>query len=150
MNGTSKFALRICTTTTLALLPFLINLLVNVMVGTVTFFSVFHVNDLMYFVITICGVTSLDLLIDTRERAAPVTPMASEILSMSALAILLIFAALLLGLSSHYIADPPASGPYERQMQRLIAGSLVVAILALVFTLMVEVRLCFHRLPPQK
>ena len=139
---------RICATTVLALLPFLVNLFVNIMVGTVTFFSVFHVNDLVYFAITVCGVTSLDLLIETGRRNDPVAPSPSEILSMFALAVLLIFAALLLGLSSHYIAEPPASGPYEGQMRRLIAGSLIVGLLALGLTIIVEIRLCFPRHTP--
>jgi hypothetical protein len=138
--NTREFTVRICTIF-LGLMPFLINLLVNFMAGTVTYYSVFHVNDLMYFVITVCVTTLLNGFVD---RGSAVF----RILTTIALVVMLILAALFLGISSHYIAEPIASGPYEPQMRRLIAGSLIVSGFALLFTLLVEFRLCFYRKPP--
>jgi len=148
MNGTTKLALRIFTTYTFGLLPFLANLLVNVMVGTVTYYSVFHVSDLMYFTLTICGATLFDLFVESREHRSAAVPAAFDLVSMYAFLILTIIAALLLGLSSHYIAEPPASGPYEAQMQRLVAGGIIVAAFALVFSIALETRLCLRGQPP--
>ena len=52
-----------------------INPLVNVFAATLTFYLVFRVNDLMYFVITACGTTLLDVLASavTQKRPMMVT-----------------------------------------------------------------------------
>jgi hypothetical protein len=147
MSRVTQFTLRICTTHTLGLLPFLVNLLVNVMVGTLTYYSVLHVSDLMYFSLTICGVTLFDLFVDGRDRCSFTRPTVFDLISIYAILVLLIVATLFLGLSLYYVAEPPASGPYEPQMHRLVTGSLFVAAFALVFSLFVEVRLCFPKHP---
>lgn len=137
MIDDKTLALRFFTTYTFGLLPFLANLLVNVIVGTITYYSVFHVADLMYFTLTICGATLFDLFVDSRDHRSTFA-----LVSIYAFLMLAIIAALLLGLSSHYIAEPPASGPYEAQMHRLVAFGLVVTAFAFVFGLTVETRLC--------
>jgi len=126
---------------TLGLLPLLVNLLINIMAGTLTFDYLFHVSDLMYFVITACGTTLLDVWINRETAAIPSVAIRTGLAVMLLVAMLLV-AALFLGMSSHNIADPPAHGPYDPLVIRLKAGSLIVAGLALLFTLVIEIGLC--------
>jgi hypothetical protein len=139
MDLRNKYVLRILTVYILGLMPFLVNLLINLIAGTTTYDYLFHVGDLMYFVITVCGTALMDVMMD-REENAPITIRSG--LGVMFLVTMLLVAALFLGMSSHNIADPPAHGPYDALMHRLRAGSLIVAGLALLFTVLIEIGLC--------
>jgi hypothetical protein len=137
LTDSNTLALRFFTTYTFGLLPFLANLLVNVIAATITYYSVFHIADLMYFTLTICGATVFDLVVDVRHPRPKFV-----LVYIWAFIMLAIIAALLLGLSSHYVAEPPASGPYEAQMHRLVTLGLALAASAFVFGLAAEAGLC--------
>jgi len=102
------------------------------------YYSVFRVNDLMYFIILVCGTTLLDVSVDKREDVF-------RVLSSTALLLMLAVAALFLGISSQNVAEPPATEPYLPQMKRLTTSSLVLSGTSLVLSVLIEIRLCFKR-----
>jgi len=108
--------------------------------GTVTYYSVFHVGDLMFFTLTICWVTMSHLFEERRKHS-----FALWFITLFAFLVLAFIAVLFLGLSSHFIVEPPASGQYATQVHRFVAGGLILSLFALVFGLAVETRLCFRR-----
>ena len=121
------------------LLPFVVNFLTNVILDTVSYYSVFHVGDLMYFTLTICWVTMSDLLVEREQHR-----FALWFISLVVFLVLAFIAVLFLGLSSNFIVEPPATGAYATQVHRFIGGGLILASFALVYGLAVETWINCH------
>jgi len=115
-----RFLSWACPHIILGLTPFLVNFFVTYVEGAATYYSVFKVDVLMFFVILLCGTTLTDKTVQRLDSSF-------DILIRAVLVLLLVTAALFLGIYSFYLARPPASGPYLLQLQRLVNCSVILS-----------------------
>lgn len=121
-------------------LPLLVNFLINLVADNISYYSVLRVNDLMFFVITLSATSMLDLLSSRHNQGIAVS-----ILSLMFLLVLILVAALFLGISAFFSVIPPTSSLFAPVQSRLIGSSLVLCVLALAITLSLEIYSCFFQ-----
>jgi hypothetical protein len=122
------------TAVVLGAMPWLVNLFVQWISANMTFESVCRVPELMYFVITLNATCILDLL--GRKRTSNAT-----LLWLMASLLLIIAAALFLGVVAYQGLNPSTSGPFKPIMDRLIKASLTLSLAALVITVIMQLQL---------
>lgn len=119
------------------LVPFIVNLLSNIILGTASYYSVFIVAELMYFTLNICWVTMQSLYVESQQLR-----FVARFLTLFVFLFIALVAVVLLMLSPHFIVEPPASGLYRAQVHRFIGSGISLASFALVFGLAIETWLC--------
>ena len=128
-----KFTLWLLTSPVLGALPWLVNFLIYLIADQITYYTVFRIDDLMFFVIIISATTMVDVLITAQHAEG-----FSGILFSILLLIQVLIAALFLGISSLNIARPPATGLFDPVQYRLITSGLVLCGISLVTTLSIH------------
>jgi hypothetical protein len=120
------------TAVVLGLLPWLINLVVQWLSQNATYVAIFRVQDLMYFAITLNATCLLDLV----AKRSPVWSM--HIVWFVPSMLLVILAALLLGIVSYFGSNPPTPGLFAAFQDRLIKLSLILCTFTLLWTLSMQ------------
>ena len=136
-DNMQKFMIWLITSIVLGALPWFVNFIIILITEQMNYYSVFRVNDLMFFVIVISATTMLDLLITRDEKNT------TRILFSIILLIQVLIAALFLGLFSLNIAQPPATGLYNPIQYRLITGSLILCSFSFITTFSLQINICF-------
>ncbi|MBD3342745.1 MAG: hypothetical protein GF353_26850 [Candidatus Lokiarchaeota archaeon] len=137
-NKMQKFTVWLVTSIVLGALPWFVNFLIYTIADQANYFSIFRINDLMFFVIVISATTLLDMLL-MKETTQNSTNILFSILLIIQVAI----AALFIGISSLNIAIPPTSGPFVTIQNRLITGSLVLCSFSFITTITLQIYICF-------
>lgn len=133
-----KFIIWIVSSIVLGSLPWFVNFLVQMIADKISYFSIFRVNDLMFFVIILSARTMLDLIVLKENKFNSI-----KILVWIFLLFIILIASLFLGISSFYIAMPPASGPFAPIQSRLISWGLILCLFAFITTTVFEIYNCF-------
>lgn len=111
----------------LGLLPWLINLfVVFVFSGNMSFFNIFRISDLNFFVIVLCAFTLLDISNRTRYN------------NYIILGLFLIFSSFSLGICLFLQNFPITNELYLPILIRLTWISLIISILALIYTFIIQ------------
>jgi cytochrome bd-type quinol oxidase subunit 2 len=137
-----KFIIWLSTSFIIGSLPLITNSLVRLFFRDINFNTVFRVNDLMFFTITLCTTTMLSIF-SQRARTE------RRILRTIPLIIILILAAFMLGISSFSDVFPNTATLYlDKSM--LTGASFILAVITIIFTLSIQIRswlLSFERQP---
>ncbi len=133
-----RFVIWLFTSLILGALPWFINFLIYFIADGITYYTIFRINDLMFFVIIISATTMVDILIIRDYKTDT-----SRILFTIILLVQVLIAALFLGISSLNIAKPPASGLFNPIQHRLITTCLILCSFSFITTLSIQIHICF-------
>ncbi len=136
INKRQRFIMWLVLSIFLGALPWLINFIIHFVAQNVNIYSILQVDDLMFFVIMFSAITILDLILHKPKKELLI-PLGI------ALIVIIIIAAVFLGISAFYTAIPHTSGLFLPIQLRLIWCSFAFCILSFLANLSIQIYICF-------